>query len=1111
MRQGYIVRLARSGATYVLAIIALASVALAFLPPLAQVSAVAINHPRSNSNASTDSLEEIIGGTGSGVATQVAQSPYYLSYSEGNLYVSDLTNNALRMINLVNADETTIAGSGYGSYSGDGGPAIDSQVNQPGGIVVDGQGDIFFSDQSNSRIRVIPAHDGTFYGIAMKAGYIYTLAGTGVEGFSGDGGPSEQAQIGIPQGIALDPAGDLIFADTSNNRIREISASNHTQFGIAMKTGYIYTIAGTGSGGPKGYSGDSQAALSAEIGSPQGVYVDQFGDVFLTQDFGLSNAPVRVISSSTKKYFGIQMAANDIYTVAGGSSTCASAVDSVGDGCQGPKSTLEDPVDVAMTSNGNLLISDYYDNRIREVDQATGIISNFAGTGVGGYAGNNVLPQDGELAYPTGIATDPSGNIYLSDSSTVREVSKSTGMMSIIAGNGAFSYSVSGALAPSSQIGQVGNIALDSNGNIFLSDQTNNTIDEIPRVTGTQFGMSMTSGHAYTIAGDGFGVGNIYESGGFYGDGAPAISALISSPKGITVDALGDVIFVDSGNARVREIAATNHVQFGITMKANDIYTIAGNGEDISSGNGSSALNAGLLFPQGLALDSNGNLFISEDGTSSVRELAGVAGTVYGSNDQMSVGDIYQVFGGTTPGYSGPQVVASKLQLDNPGGLLFDSYGDLFICDTGNSVVEEVVKISHEAYGISMQAGFAYTIAGNGIGGLSGDGGPASKAQLNLPSSISLDSSGNLWIADTGNNLIREVMYSTGVISNIAGNQDKGFAVDGGSALQSPLASPSSIGFGLSGNLYIAQYYANKSFDFIDAVGEVVKLSGLSTQATVPSTPLGVTVEPGVKSLTVRWLAPISDGGSPITYFSVSMNPGGATRTVPPSSLESIFAALNPVNSYSFTVSAFNKLGSSPISQVSIPAQPISPPDSRGYYLIQSDCTVDSFGSASVISASVMSPALSSASVAYRQSVTNSGSQSCIAGQITPDGKGAWLASALGNVVTLGDASTFGSLVSDAIVPVSPIVGMATTSDGQGYWLVASDGGVFSFGDAVFYGSTGNLNLRAPIVGMATTSDGQGYWLVASDGGVFSFGDAVFYGSTGNLNLRAPIVGMADG
>ena len=177
--------------------------------------------------------------------------------------------------------------------------------------------------------------------------------------------------------------------------------------------------------------------------------------------------------------------------------------------------------------------------------------------------------------------------------------------------------------------------------------------------------------------------------------------------------------------------------------------------------------------------------------------------------------------------------------------------------------------------------------------------------------------------------------------------------------------------------------------------------------------------------------------------------------------------------------------GASVSSAPTIAAAPT--PTEKGYWSVQSDGTVASFGDAKAMGSARATNVVGIAP--------------------TKSGRGDWLATTDGNVVAFGDAVLHGSLAFRALA--QPIVGIAATPTGKGYWLVASDGGIFGYGDANFYGSTGNIRLNQPVVGIAATPTGKGYWLVASDGGIFSYGDAHFYGSTGNIRLNQPVVGIA--
>jgi len=206
----------------------------------------------------------------------------------GNLVIADSGNDRVRVVAARTATFYgramtvrhlyTVAGNGTFGFSGDGGPAAAAELRIPEDVVTDGAGNLVITDSVNNLVRVVAAGTGTFYGQAMTAGDIYTVAGTGTYGFSGDGGSATSAELASPGQTAVDGAGNLVIADSSNDRVRVVAASTGTFYGQAMTAGDIYTVAGNGTGG---FSGDGGPALSAELNRPQGVAVDAAGDLLV--------------------------------------------------------------------------------------------------------------------------------------------------------------------------------------------------------------------------------------------------------------------------------------------------------------------------------------------------------------------------------------------------------------------------------------------------------------------------------------------------------------------------------------------------------------------------------------------------------------------------------------------------------------------------------------------------------------------------------------------------------------------------------------------------------------------------------------------------------------
>src|SRR5215469_1399991 len=736
-----------------------------------------------------------------------------VSFADGRAYFADLW--AVREMNPQTTWLTTPAGTGAGPGTlGDGGPAGRATVGSCGRVAVDHSGNLVIGDQANNRVRVVAARTGAFYGQRMTAGHIYTVAGDGTPGFSGDGGPATSAELNEPRGVAVDHSGNLVFADAGNGRVRVVAVKTGTFYGQHMTAGNIYTVAGggtrrLGTGGP---------ATGARV-SPTDVTADAAGNLVIADTL---NNRIRVVAVKTGTFYGQAMTAGHIYNVAG------DGRGRVNDGGPATSAALLSPEAVTVDAAGNLVIADTDHNRIRVVAVKTGTFYGQAMTAGDIYAvaggrrygctGNGGPATGARVHDPNGVAVDAAGNLLITSMGCyrVRVVAVRTGTfygramtagdIYVVAGDGQ-RYSGDGGPATRAELNigfsyfVANGVLVDHSGNLVFADDGSDRIRMVPASTGTFYGISMKARHVYYVAGGG-------QSNP--GDGGPATDAQLYFPAGVAVDAAGNLLIADWGHQRIRVVAAKTGAFYGQAMTAGDIYTVAGNGGYGYSGDGGPATGAELANPEGAAVDAAGNLVLTDTGNNRVRVVAVKTGTFYGQ--AMTAGDIYTVAGDGTPGFGGDGGPATGAKLAGPAGLAVEAAGNLVLADTQNQRVRVVAAKTGTFYGQAMTAGDIYTIAGNGTAGFNGDGGLGTGAELNYPLGVAADAAGNAVLADRDNNRIRVVAARTGTfygthmtaghIYTIAGNGTAGFAGDGGPATTAEIHFPQGVAAG-AGNVVI--------------------------------------------------------------------------------------------------------------------------------------------------------------------------------------------------------------------------------------------------------------------------------------------------------------------
>ncbi|CCQ90480.1 conserved hypothetical protein, contains NHL repeats [Nitrospina gracilis 3/211] len=673
--------------------------------------------------------------------------------------------------------------------------ATNVSISLVDGIAVAPNGDVYISRRSHNIVSKIDQN-----------GMLTNVVGTGVSGYSGDGGPATEATLKVPAGLTFDKEGNLYVADRENHVVRKVDTN-----------GIITTFAGTGKAG---YSGDKGPATQAKLNLPSDMTVDHKGNLFISDR---SNNVIRKVdpSGTITTYAGT---GNEGYN---------------GDNMPALRTNLDKPFGLAVDKHGNLYIADRGNNRIRKVDAGSGLMSTIGGDGGFFFIGDNGPAYRASIAGPTDVAVDDEGNVYVADrnNNRIRKIN-TLGMIRTVMGTGQQDYNGDAEVARETNLHLPFAITLDNNGDLLVVDRSHYRIRK----------MHQKGSRVETIAGNG--VKN------FAGDNGPATGANLEFPHGIVVDKQDNVIFADKGHYRIRQIDPE-----GI------ITTVVGNGIRGNIGDNGPALEASVfptilelnhkdeiffLSPSGFVslirkVDNNGiiSLLISTGdqdyqeavmtagytGRSShseitiITQFSGLAfdkkGNLYVSdriNHQIRKvtpeGKIITIAGNGSSDYTGDGGPAKDASFRDPQSLTMDKEGNLYIGDTANNVIRKIDK-----------NGIVTTYAGNGNHEHSGDGGPALKAGFMSIGDIVFSPSGELHVVEPGNHTVRKITRD-GKVELVAGRPGvQGLFGDGGKATEAMLKQPACIAFDSKGNMYITDM-GNNRIRKVDTNGIITTLAG---------------------------------------------------------------------------------------------------------------------------------------------------------------------------------------------------------------------------------------------------------------------------------------------
>ncbi|MCZ6689057.1 MAG: hypothetical protein O7H41_05590 [Planctomycetota bacterium] len=687
----------------------------------------------------------------------------------GDLYVCDLLNSRIRVVTAAAGFIDTIAGGGGRTFPdiGDGSLAVTSVLAAPFGIALDPMGNVYVADTFHNRVRVVSTQPMPFTiaGVQIDPFEIETIAGTGSYvpgGANGDGGLARLAQIGLPQGLAIDSFGRVYVSQPDENRIRVINPDPTltTIAGINIVGNGIATIVGNGL---RGFGGDGGAPNFARLDEPLGLSLDAADNLYLAD---VGNGRIRVVNTSGAPLTigSVTVSPDTIETISGSDV----ADPGTGDGAPASDANLIFPTRIRIDPDGNLLVSEGGGNRVRAIN-ATAVTRTWGGVIIDPGDINSLsisLEEQGTaFSFPARIVIDGAGNMFFTDvtspdfggrkANRIYRLDAETGTVEVIAGTGGSGFAGDGGPPGSATFSFPVDLELDRDGNLFVADTQNHRI----RVINNQDSPLLVAnvvvlpGEIQTVVGAGV--------PGYAGDGAPPTFALLRSPVAVVLDSAGNIFIAEQDNHVIRAVNTQSDPidVAGTSIEPGTVQTITGDGIAGFGGDGGAAPAARLNTPLGLALDPRGNLFIADSGNFRIRAINLGATTASMLGVSVPPGTIRTVAGAGIPGSSGDGGTALTARLSEVRDLAVTPDGNLLIADSLNHKMRIVNggPLSITIGGVQIDPGFISTIVGSGQPGFNGDGLSNLVTTLNEPTGIGLQPSGNLFVADSSNGVVRLV------------------------------------------------------------------------------------------------------------------------------------------------------------------------------------------------------------------------------------------------------------------------------------------------------------------------------------------------------------------